>query len=353
MIHRRVVIGSIVVSGDRDSSPMKTRISRPEFNLVMSDHHPIPNQMSPALRWLFAVVFLIVFAGGASDSFRGGATYTALIYCALFVVSFFIAVFWVQVCAFLRATSRFLFFTLSGAAFVVLGFGVGMYFGRRSEPIPAAIGSIVWNFEQTAHGNGYFLNMQKLNNDEIRVTGFGAHGKNISDAPISDVRGYMRSDVTNIQIPILLLAQDPDETKIKACFAQAFIPTAPQDTFGVPAFADFDVVTFEKPFVEIGKDGITLTKFLNDFVPFTIVLEYGGTKYHRQFSKAEVENQVEIYKRTFTPQTTPRVVRKENAKPPPMAPLQTLIPPDLPKTPPGLSSPIPLTGLPKLPSQLN
>jgi hypothetical protein len=122
------------------------------------------------------------------------------------------------------------------------------------------------------------------------------------------------------------------------------------ETYGIPAFADFDVVTFEKPFVEIGKDGITLTKFMADFVPFTIVLEYDGTEYRRQFSKAEVEEQVEVYKRSFTPQNTPHIVRKPNARPPPLMPLTTLIPPDPPKSL-GLASPIPQTGLPKLPAQ--
>jgi hypothetical protein len=318
----------------------------------MSDqnpHHPIPSQMNPALRWGFVIIFLPVSALGASDSFREHHILAGLIYTALFAVFFLISVYWIRVATFLQAKSKSLFLSFVGLFILALGVSIGVYAGQRFEPIPAAIGSVVWNFEQTARGNGYFLSMQKLNNDEIRVTGFGAHGKNVSASPISNFSGYMRSDVTNVQIPILVMAQDPDETKIKACFAQPFVPTIPPETFGVPAFADFDVVTFEKPFVEIGKDGITLTQFMRDFVPFTVVLEYDGTKYQRQFSKAEVENQVEIYKRTFTPQNTPRVVRKGNAKPPPMAPLQTLIPPDPPKTPPGLASPIPPGGLPKLP----
>jgi hypothetical protein len=45
-----------------------------------------------------------------------------------------------------------------------------------------------------------------VNNDEIRVTGFGVHGKNITDAPISDFHGYLRSDVTSL-IPARLLRQ--------------------------------------------------------------------------------------------------------------------------------------------------
>jgi hypothetical protein len=317
----------------------------------MSDHHPqhpIPDRVNPALRWVFALVFLGVIALGFSDSIREGHKDHALIYGALFVVAFFVAVYWDRIGTYLKGKSRSLFLAFAGLGVLALGVSIGVYVGRKFEPIPAAIGSIVWNFEQTAHGNGYFLNMQKLNAEEIRVTGFGAHGKNNSSPPILNFSGYLRSDVTNVQLPILVLAQDPDESKVKACFAQAWVPTIPQETFGIPAFADFDVATYEKPFVEIGKDGITLTKFMNDFVPFTIVLEYDGTKYQRQFSKAEVENQVAIYKRTFTPQSDPRVVRRANAKPPPLPPLATLIPQDQLKTPPGLASPIPPGGLPKL-----
>jgi hypothetical protein len=88
---------------------------------------------------------------------------------------------------------------------------------------------------------------------------------------------------------------------------------------------------------------------MRDFVPFTIVLEYDGTKYERRFSKEEVENQIALLNRSTTPQSTPRVMRKVVAKPPPLAPLTTLIPRDLPKALQGLASPIPQTGLPKIP----
>jgi hypothetical protein len=110
-------------------------------------------------------------------------------------------------------------------------------------------GRIIWNFDQTARGGGYFLTMQKVGDQEIRVIGFGAHGKNNSSDPISKFNGYMRSDRTNAQIPIYVLAQDADETKVLACFQHPWIPTLPEETFGVPAFADFEIGTYEKPFI--------------------------------------------------------------------------------------------------------
>lgn len=218
-------------------------------------------------------------------------------------------------------------------------------------------GSIIWNFEPAAKGNGYFLNMQKLlsqPNQEIRVMGFQAHGKNVTNSPISNFKGYLRSDLTNVQIPILINAQDPDAAKsAPVCVGQPWAPTIPDETFGIPPFADFDVTTYEKPFVIpqnllTNTDGMTLQKFMNDFVPFTVVLEYDGKKYERQFTKGEVEQQVAIFEKNLTPETNPRVVRKANAQRAPLIPLTTLIPPDLPKSPPGLASPIPQTGLPKL-----
>jgi hypothetical protein len=94
---------------------------------------------------------------------------------------------------------------------------------------------------------------------------------------------------------------------------------------------------------------MTLSKFMNDFVPFTIVLEYNDTKYERLFSKEEVQNQVSTLERTFNPQSSPRVLRRPNAKPAPLPDLLSLLPPDPAKAPPGLASPIPQSGLPKLP----
>jgi hypothetical protein len=72
-------------------------------------------------------------------------------------------------------------------------------------------------------------------------TGIGAHGKNITTNPITRISGYMRSELTNATLPIYIVAQDPDETKVQTCFAQATIPTLPEETYGIPGFADFDI----------------------------------------------------------------------------------------------------------------
>ena len=318
----------------------------------MSDAE-IPDRIGPAARWAIAGIFLFVFVLGASDSFREGKPVVGSVYAVLFIVTFLIAVKWNRIADFAKERASHLFRVLASIGILAAGIAIGTFVGRRPEfATPAAIGDIIWNFEQTTKGSGYFLNMQKVllqPNQEIRVTGFGAHGKSNVNAPISDFKGYLRSDLTNVQIPIFIVAQDPDDAKALVCVGQPWVPTTPSETFGIPPFADFDIVTFEKPFVQPGVDGITLTKFMNDFVPFSIVLEYGGTRYERQFSKAEVERQVALFERSLTPQSNPRVMRKANAKPAPLTPLTTLLPASPPKNPPGLASPIPQTGLPKLP----
>ena len=145
----------------------------------------------------------------------------------------------------------------------------------------------------------------------------------------------MRSDLTNAQIPIYLQAQEPDVSKIQACFPHPWIPTAPEETYGIPAFAEFDVGTYEKPFAEISltegaKDGVLATDFVAAFVPFTVVIEYDGGKIQRQFSRDEIERQFTIFEKTFektlNPLSNPHVVRKPTARAVTLPPLHPLIP---------------------------
>jgi hypothetical protein len=195
----------------------------------------------------------------------------------------------------------------------------------QEAPTPT-IGPIAWNFEQLARGGGgYFLNMIKTGSQEIRVLGFQAHGKNYSTEPISEFSGYMRLDLTNVQLPIYILAQDVDESKIAVCTPR--IPTAPQETFGIPGFADFDIGTYEKPFIEVSKDGVLVSKFLNDFVPFTVVLTYQGATATRQFTREEVTKQIDTFEKSVSLQSIPRVIRKSGAKPWHLPPLRPLVQP--------------------------
>ena len=211
---------------------------------------------------------------------------------------------------------------------------------------PQTTGRIVWNIDQAAQGGAYFLNMTRLGDQEIQVLGFQAHGKNNSDDPISQITGFMRSDLTNAQIPIYLHAQDPDESKTLACFPHPWIPTLPEQTFGVPSLADFDIGTYDKPFAEYGKDGIPLTQFINTFVPFTVSLEYDGQEYQWRFSKNEINRQVEIFEKALNPLSNPHVIRKANAAPFPLMPLHPLLPPQVTPMPPQRPDTMPTGSIP-------
>jgi hypothetical protein len=196
-------------------------------------------------------------------------------------------------------------------------------------------GPIVWNIETNAKGLGYFLNIMETAGHELRVLGFQAHGKNITGDPIQHLHGYMRSDRTNAEIPIYLLAQEPGATKVAACFPHPWIPTAPDETYGIPAYAEFNVATYEKPSIEISAtegvmNGTIVSDFNTAFVPFTVVLEYDGGRVERKFSQEEIEQQFAIFQKTFekslNPLSDPYVLRKPTARPVTLAPLHPIIP---------------------------
>jgi hypothetical protein len=192
---------------------------------------------------------------------------------------------------------------------------------------------VAWNLEQAAAGEGYFLNMLKLSDGEIRVLGFQAHGKNNKADPINELSGTFRSDVTNIPLPIYLLAQDADDTKIPVCVPR--IPTVPQETFGVPGFADFDLATYDKFFADPQIDGMPVDKFMNQYVPFTISLTYDGVRFVRHYSKEEVQRQIAEFEKTLSVQSAPRVIRRTTAAKPLMPSLRPIVP--VPSSPSGIA----------------
>jgi hypothetical protein len=110
-------------------------------------------------------------------------------------------------------------------------------------------------------------------------------------------------------------------------------PTSYDETYGIPAFADFGVVTY--PFVGFtANDGISTSTFLNAFAPFTIHIEYDGAVAERQFSKAEIQRQIDLFIALGSLANIPRVIRKEDAAKPKikLAPLTNATP--VPTVPP-------------------
>jgi hypothetical protein len=228
--------------------------------------------------------------------------------------------------------------------------GPSVYKRATASSDNAQVGNVIWNFEQTARGLGYFLTLQRVNGQEIRFINFGAHGKNISNSPIYQFSGYLQSDLTNARLQIYLLAQNAEAATTLACFAHPWIPTLPEETFSIPPLADFEITTFDKAFIEAGKDGMPISIFWNNFGPFMLVLEYDGVRFQRHFSKEEIQRQLDMFEKSLNPKSNPFVLRRPNASPAALPPLEPLVintpslPPPLsiPKAPaPPLASPVP------------
>ncbi len=200
---------------------------------------------------------------------------------------------------------------------VSIGGLIGRYGIREGPGVRTqTTGRIPWNFDQP--GDFYFLGITRLNDQEPRILGFQAHGKNTSADPISEFSGYMRSDLTNAQRPILLMAQEPTADPNRPSFMRApLIPTLPDQTYGIPGLAEFDIVTFDKPSARTGIDGEPASQFMSDFGPFTIVLNYDGKTIERHFTIEQIKAQLALFKKQTFPQdgSTPRVTRKPTAPP--------------------------------------
>jgi hypothetical protein len=310
----------------------------------MSDSD-IPNRFGPAIRWVLIVIALFVFFLLGAEEFKEGKYVSGGVFAALFVLTFVVAVKWEQIAALLGRDKVTL--ALIGVGLLcALGLGVviGALLMRGGSPeAPRSTGRIVWNFDQMARGQANFLNLGRLNQDEIRVLGFGAHGKNTSKDPITEFSGYVRSDLTNARLPIFIVAENPDAPAQMNPFEPSHIPTRPEETFGIPGLADFDIVSHEQAMPQTGVDGIPISKFLREFGSFTVVLEYDGLKVEQQFSSEQIRKTIEKFEHDLNPQPTtiPRVTRRPNATPPLQPTLPFIAAPATPSSPAPAPTPAP------------
>jgi len=255
----------------------------------------IPSRFGPATKWVTAGIFLFVFALGISESAHAREPVATAVYCILFIATFIIAVKWKQISdavARWRGKMVFALIVVGLAGALALGVAIGGLLGRFGQINGATgdTGRIAWNFQQIDSGQANFLNMIRLNQEEIRVVGVGAHGKNTSKDPVTEFSGHVRSDLTNARLPIFIMAQNPDAPAIPTPFQPEQIPTRPEQTFGIPGLAEFDIVTYEDAVMVHGVSGIPVSQFLREFGSFTMVLEYDGIKVERQFSKSLTQN---------------------------------------------------------------
>ncbi len=159
---------------------------------------------------------------------------------------------------------------------------------------------IVWTFEDQDHPP-FFLGIEKSNLGNDMLVGFQAHGKNNSDKPISHVSGYVKSLITNREVPINIIADGQ--------------PTKPDDTNGIPPFAEFDVMTYGPRFLNI-VTGVIQAKekgeSFSEFSEFEFYFEYDGNKFVRRFTKQEIQHQREMFDNITNPDKSsiPHVTRK-------------------------------------------
>jgi hypothetical protein len=315
----------------------------PRWMLLMSDS-PLPKTIGEAVLqslWNFSPwIFLLL---GGERYFEGH--YDQAIACvAAWFVNLVIVAKWEKIASVLKGSKLTL---ILGMVAVVLALGLGLVLGllwnaSRQGMASSSTGRIAWNFEQMDNGQANFLNLLRLNQDEIRVAGVGAHGKNTSKDPVTELRGYVRSDLTNAQLPIFIMAEEPNNAAAPhQLLRPPQIPTRPEETFGIPGLADFDVVTYEQAVLTQGVDGLPLSRFLREFGSFTLVLEYDNIKVEKHFSREMVQKQIDAFEKSINPQrtTAPRVTRRPTAA----VPVQSALPLQLPSP----SAPPAAEGAPK------
>jgi hypothetical protein len=286
---------------------------------------PIPNSWKEAIPVVIWVVLVLGFGLLFTDSmgqlfkdplWRGGFAIVAM----LVLLAMLIYRKWLQ--------ERFR--SLSGLSLLatiialMLALALSPYVEQQRLPFstwvspPKVDGRIAWRFDQP--GGSQFLIMTKFNNEDVRIVGFTAHGRNQSSEPITDFSGVIRSDLTNEEKPILLIAQ-PDPAEVQPELppnVTAPVPTPTEETYGIPGFAEFDIATYNKGGVT-DTDGTAATSFLRNFGPFTLILKYDGASHERHFSKEQIEEQIALMKRQGGGQDIlPHVTRKPGAKPVPI-----------------------------------
>jgi hypothetical protein len=295
---------------------------------------PIPDGFWAKVRWTltFATSWMIPLV--AIERFADGHYAAGWILTGLFAANLFVVSAWDRLTAFLGRSQVTMFYIGLGLLCALgLGISIGKLITRSQEGFGigttqlsgANTGRIVWNFDQIASGQANFLNLIRLNQDEIRVVGVGIHGKNTSTDPVSEFSGYVRSDLTNARLPFFIMADDPaNATEPPNPFHPQQIPTRAEETFGIPGVADFDLVTYEQSIIQQGVDGVPVSQFLREFGSFTVVLQYDGITVEHRFLADQVKAAVAKFEKDSKQErtTAPRVTRRPTATPP----VQSMLP---------------------------
>ncbi len=144
---------------------------------------------------------------------------------------------------------------------------------------------ISWDF------SGCFLGMSRKEQNPIYITCFQSYAFNNSNRPIKKVNGYLRSNLDNTKIPILLDSMPPEETE------------------GIPPKCKFSIRALFRD-ENSAQEGIIEDKFLNEFSDFTLVVNLDNKKFQKRFSRNRVTKLIEKWRKEIEANPKPHVIRK-------------------------------------------
>jgi hypothetical protein len=104
--------------------------------------------------------------------------------------------------------------------------------------------------------------------DPMIITTLQFNGQNTSDAFIEPISGFVRSEITGRQLPVLVLDGDK---------------LVPPEGYGIPAKHQFNLA------VKLSDTGISGNQFLKEFERMTFSFTYGQHTYVKHFTPDEVD----------------------------------------------------------------
>jgi hypothetical protein len=181
---------------------------------------------------------------------------------------------------------------IAGLAVIVVGvviggamIGIGLWQQTKAAPTavaqntpspPAASSAIPKLLPDTDDGiikwsRGYILSASGSSDAPIKIFGFQATGQSESDEFIEPLGGFVRSEITGRQFPILV---NDNGTLVSS------------EGYGIPARHQFQIGA------KLSEAGMSTVEFLRDFGRLTFEFRYGSNVYVKRFSPEELEAEV-------------------------------------------------------------
>jgi len=188
--------------------------------------------------------------------------------------------------------------------------------GATTPPPPPLTHSqdkMTWDYD-SHRPDVYFLALCKCGG-MTTISAFQAVGDNATDNPIHITKMYLRSDINNAMLPVLISVAN-----YSGGIPGGSESVEPQNTSGVPAHAHFRVSSANISTLYPGQPvQVPVEIFLKDFIAFTFVVDYDGGHYERHFSADEVKKQVAQFEVKVINESTrgviPRVTKKPDSSP--------------------------------------